>query len=142
MDNLSPNPSKAIQPNYHRADSSNHRFVPTEKPRAVTEHPKPAPTKIAGGVGFKPVATMTLPDKTVFVRPVKNTHTRPVSPGVLTASGKLQVTSEKTIEISDNLHSQIKAKVSTTMKNLVPPKPVQTPGVIQKYVNSSDVHNL
>ncbi len=142
MDDLSPNPNKPVPPKYRSSETKIHRFVPTEKPRVVVEHSTVAPAKIAGGVGFNPVATVALPDKTVFVRPVKNTHTRPVSPGVVAEGGKLKVTGTKTIEISDNLHSQLKAKVTSTMNTLVPPKSKTEVANTAPYVTSSNLQPL
>lgn len=142
MENLSPTPNKIVPPKYQRNETKLHRFVPTEKPRVVVEHSTQAPMKIAGGVGFDPVATLDLPDKTVFVRPVKNTQARPISPSAVNTSGKLKVTGDRSIEISDKLHSQIKAKATSTMEALVPPKPTTVPATPEHYATPANLQNL
>jgi len=144
MESLSPQPNKILQPKYV-SNQDFHRFAPTEKPRTVIEPKKPhPPTKIASGVSFSPVATVSLPDKTVFVRPVKNTHNRAVSPNVMDTEGKLKITPEKTVQIGENLHAQIRAKVNSGLarylsKSSVADIPPANPaGITQPIQNTSE----
>lgn len=117
-----------------------HRFVPTEKPRAVTEKTQTPQIKLAGEVGFEPVTKMSLSNNDVYVRPVRNTHTRSVSADVLSPSGKIWIKGEKQIEISPNLHTQIKTKVENKVEKFLAP-PTGSPNVkSQTYTNAADLH--
>lgn len=122
------------QPNI--GTTNNHRFLPTESPRQVAEAVDTHPTKLAGEIGFNPIATMQVENKNVYVRPVKNTSSRPLSPNVVGTTGKVTVHGERVIELGPDLHSQIRAKVNNVVSNLTNTTPNSNNA--QKYINSSD----
>ncbi|MDO8260366.1 MAG: hypothetical protein Q7T50_02605, partial [Candidatus Magasanikbacteria bacterium] len=115
----------------------NTRFAPTEKPRQVVENSQMHPTKLASQVGFNPVATMNLGNNKIYIRPVKNTQSRAVSPGVVGSSGQITVRGERTISLTTDMHKQLKNNVGRTIEKFVSQKPVvQT---AQKYISPEDL---
>ncbi len=115
----------------------NTRFSPTEKPRQVVESSTMHPTKLASQVGFSPVATMNLGDNRIYVRPVKNTHSRAVSLGVVGSSGQIAVHGERSISLTADMHSQLKTHTSRAVENYVSQKP--SPQTTQKYISPEDL---
>jgi len=108
--------------------------LPGQKPRQVVETHQELRAKIAGEVGFKPVTKIQLPDRDVYVRAVKNTHTRAVSPSILGTSGSISIKGEPQVGLTPKLHSEIKAKASSAFEALT--KPSAETGA---YVNSHDL---
>ncbi len=88
-----------------------HRFLPGENPRSVST-PKTSQPKLAGEVGFAPVATISVASGDTYVRAVKNTSQRSVSPTVVNKDGQVSIKGAGLIELASNLHEQIKAKVN------------------------------
>lgn len=110
--------------------------VPLIKTRQIVESVNTSPTKLASEVVFQPVATMHLGDKKIYVRPLNNTVSRPVSPGVVSPTGKVAIHGERMVDLSQGLHSEVKTKVTKKVNNLLPTNPTQT---AQKYVRPEDL---
>lgn len=125
MEDLSPKPGLST------------RFAPTEKPRQIIESSQVHPTKLASQIGFNPVATMNLGQTKVYVRPVKNTQPRAVSPNVVAANGAVLVHGQRQVNLTDNLHTQVKNRTDQTINKLL--KPNQPVSSTQKYIGPEDV---
>lgn len=95
-----------------QAQTPKHRFEPGEKPRSVVSSPNSLSPNLASEVSFSPVTTIAAGVSQTYVRPVKNTHQRPVSPAALNPNGQVSIRGERVIELANNLHQQIRAKVN------------------------------
>lgn len=89
-----------------------HRYLPGERPRSVIMPKAQSASKVAGELSFNPVTTISASNGNTFVRPVSNTQARPVSPAVVNKDGQVSIRGEHLIELSGNLHEQIRAKVN------------------------------
>lgn len=107
------------------------RFLPSETPRSVALDKEGAPPNLASNVSFNPVATINSANSQRYVAPVRNTYNRPVSTSVLNKDGQVAIRGERVIELNNNLHEQIKAKVNRQTpyekKTLIAPTMAPTP---------------
>ena len=107
-------PSEALQ-------SISIPVATTEEPRAVEEKPESQAVseRIASFVSFKPVVTVRLPDKSIFVKPVSNVrirslHALPALEGTIV----LPVRGEKVFNVSDSLKKRLSEKIHSLKLNI------------------------
>ncbi len=93
--------------------NSLNRYLPSERPRSVLQPQHPNKPNLASEVGFAPVTALKAQNGNVYVRAVKNTSQRSVSPGVVAQNGQVSIRGEHVIELGKNLHEQIRAKVNS-----------------------------
>ncbi|MEX0617232.1 MAG: hypothetical protein WD231_05565 [Candidatus Woykebacteria bacterium] len=92
-----------------------HRFRPTESIRQIIEPLIKRAHPFASQVNFHPVATLNLPDKNVYVRPIRNLQPRHISPLPLQGPFALPIRGERTFELSADLQDQIQKRVGVVM---------------------------
>lgn len=88
--------------------------LPVEEPRVVEETPsaKPEGERLASYVSFKPVLTVRLPDKSIFVKPISNVRVRSLHPlPALEGTIVLPVRGEKVFTVTDQLKKRLAEKI-------------------------------
>ena len=130
-----------------------HRFTPTENLRKFEEARDSGQLKLAGANPFTPVASVTFPDKNIYLGPVSNVRPRGIQPtapsGNVTLPGGAQL-----YEVPEELRKQNEARLerlsAQPMSTLLPAEaqkiqiplaqPTQTPISQQTAASSETVH--
>lgn len=99
--------------------------------RAV-EEVTPMETKLAGEVSFRPVASIHLPEKNVYVKPVSNVKVRSLHPtAVLSGTIVLPIRGERIFRVSESLQHRLEEKIREVEK-----PPVTVEAVVTQVVTT------
>ncbi len=90
-------------------------YKPAAPSRDVTHGLLEGTRSFASEVNFDPVTTLNLPDKNVYVRPVKNLKSRDITPLPLNGPLSLPSKGEKIFDLSADFQRQIEARLSYIM---------------------------
>lgn len=98
----------------HPGKPLTHRFQPESSQRQIIESPDQH-KKLASEVNFDPVATINLPEKNVYVKPVKNFKPRQITPIPLKGSVILPIRGEKVFNFGEDFQRQMQKRVGAIM---------------------------
>jgi len=94
-----------------------HRYQITKQPRQVVESSEQHSSHIASELNFNPVTTLNYQNKTVHVKPLKNTTQRHISPLPIKGSFELPIRGERVFQVSSDFQRQLQKRVA----NIVDP---------------------
>ena len=89
-----------------------HRFSPTEQTRLVEEPHAPNQSNIASTTPFSPVASVSFPDKKVYIGPVSNAKPRNLSPIAVSGTVAIPASSGQVYTIPEEVRTSLEARAN------------------------------